>query len=402
MIKKKRSLEYKEQTKRGRGIWVICLVGIAVIVVAISYIICLSYMSYSDQSYPEESTTDLTRFKQRKTKHNLPSAPNPFIGRKNEVEQIMALLERDKVDIISINGPPAFGKSALAIQVGYYALDSGMNVSYIDVSESHNVFKEKKSTELSRFGHAANTDSFLADIVRSFIYPTLLILDDIDPILADAKETSIFHKIISQLLKIASQRNLKLKILMTSQIHITFLDRFQQILINGLDPGAAVQLLNKLVHVNESMSSKLVELVGHCPLTIKVVAALLRKPGMEGGAWLLSKLERSGISSSCLDYTFAVNECWKAVMDIAYSRLDAKGKECGHLVSYFPGSFDEYAAKHILPIQYYCQIRLVDASLLKRYTHMKNEMVRYIMHNLNKDYFRFLFCLKTRISNRGL
>ena len=175
---------------------------------------------------------------------------------------------------------------------------------------------------------------------------------------------------------------------MTSQIHVTFLDRFQQILINGLDPGAAVQLLNKLVHVNESMSSKLVELVGHCPLTIKVVAALLRKPGMEGGAWLLSKLERSGISSSCLDYTFAVNECWKAVMDIAYSRLDAKGKECGHLVSYFPGSFDELAVENILQKQYYCQSRLVDASLLKIYTHMNSEMVRYTMHILIRDYFR--------------
>ena len=175
---------------------------------------------------------------------------------------------------------------------------------------------------------------------------------------------------------------------MTSQIHVTFLDRYQQILINGLDPGAAVQLLNKLVHVNGSMSSKLVDLIGYCPLTIKVVAALLRKPGMEGGAWLLSELERSGISSSCLDHTLAVNTCWKAVMDIAYSRLDAKGKECGHLVSYFPGSFDEVAVENILLKQYNCQSRLVDASLLKIYTHMNSEMVRYTMHNLIRDYFR--------------
>ena len=107
-IKKKRNLEYKEQTRR--GIWVIYLVGI---VVAVSCIVCLSYMSYSDQSHTEESTTALARFKERKTNHNLPSAPNPFIGRKNEVEQIMALLEGNEIDIISINGPPAFGKSAL-------------------------------------------------------------------------------------------------------------------------------------------------------------------------------------------------------------------------------------------------------------------------------------------------
>ena len=390
-IKKKRNLEYKEQTRR--GIWVIYLVGI---VVAISYIICLSYMSHSDQPQPEKPTTALACYKERKTKHNLPSAPDPFIGRNIKVEQIMTLLEGNEIDIISINGPPAFGKSALAIHVGYSALGSRMDVFYIDVSESHRFFREKKSIEVSPLGHATNTDSDLADIVRSFTNSTLLILDDIDSILVDAREN--FRKIIAKIREIAFQRNSKLKILMTSQIHVTFLDRFQQILINGLDPGAAVQLLNKLVHVNESMSSKLVELVGYCPLTIKVVAALLRKPGMEGGAWLLSKLERSGISSSCLDHTLAVNECWKAVMDIAYSRLDAKGKECGHLVSYFPGSFDEFAAEHIL--QYDCQFTLVDASLLKRYTHMNSEMVRYTMHNLIRDYFRRINVKNSDIKQR--
>ena len=376
----------------------ICLVGI-VIVAAVSCIVpLLSSVSHSDQPQPEKPTTDLACYKERNIKHNLPSAPDPFIGRKNEVEQIMALLEGNEIDIISINGPPAFGKSALAIHVGHSALGLGMNVFYIDISESHRFFREKKSTEVSLLGWATNTDSALADIVRSFTNSTLLILDDIDSILVDAREKMIFHKIIGKIREIASQRNSKLKILMTSQIHVAFLDRFQQILINGLDPGAAVQLLNKLVHVNESMSSKLVELVGHCPLTIKVVAALLRKPGMEGGAWLLSKLERSGISSSCLDHTLAVNTCWKAVMDIAYSRLDAKGKECGHLVSYFPGSFDEFAAEHIL--QYGCQFTLVDASLLKRYIHMNSEMVRYTMHNLIRDYFRRINVQNSDIQQR--
>ena len=389
--KNRKKRENRETDKKKK--WINYLVGIvytvSCIVAAIACIVpLLSHVSHSDQLQAENPTTYLACYKERITKHNLPSAPDPFIGRNNEVKQIMALLKGNEIDIISINGPPAFGKSALAIQVGYSALSSGMNVSYIDVSESLQIFQGKKSTEVSLLGQATNPDSDLVDIVRSFIHPTLLILDNLDSILEHDRGTAHFRKIIVKIREISSQRkNLTLKILMTSQIHITFLDRFQQILINGLDQGAAVQLLNKLVHVSESMSSKLVKLVGYCPLTIKVVAALLRKPGMEGSTWLLSKLERSGISSSCLDHTLAVNECWKAVMDIAYSRLDAKGKECGHLVSYFPGSFDEFAAEKILLTKYFCQSRLVDASLLKRYTHMNNEMVRYTMHNLIKDYF---------------
>ena len=373
----------------GIVLFVSCIVAaIACSVAAITYIVpLLSYVSYSDQSQAENPTTFLACYKERITKHNLPSAPDPFIGRNIKVKQIMAFLKGNDIDIISINGPPAFGKSSLAIHVGYSTLSSGMNVSYIDASESLQIFKEARSTEVSLLEHATNPDSDLADIVRSFIHPTLLILDNLDSILEHNRETSQFRKIIAKIFDISSQRNLTLKILMTSQIHITFLDRFKQILINGLDPGAAVQLLNEIVHVNGSMSSKLVKLVGYCPLTIKVVAALLRKPGMEGGAWLLSKLERSGISNSCLDRTLGVNNCWKAVMDIAYSRLDDEGKECGHLVSCFPGSFDEFAAENILPKQYDCQSRLVDASLLKRYTHMNNQMVRYTMHNLIKEYF---------------
>ena len=368
--------------------WVIYLVGIVLIILCIvaakQYIVpLLSHLSYSDQAQPENPTTSNARYKKQITKHNLPSAPDPFIGRNNETKQIMTLLKGNDIDIISINGPPAFGKSALAIHVGHSALRSGMNVYYIDISESPQIFKETRSTEVSLLEHATNPDSDLTDIVRYFIHPTLLILDNLDSILEHDRGISHFRNIIAKIHEISSQRNLTLKILMTSQIHITFLDRYLQILINGLDQGAAVQLLNKIVHVDESICIPMVKLVGYCPLTIKVLAALRSKPPRS-----LSELEISGISNSCPDHTLAANECWKAVMDIAYNTLDAQGKECGHFVSYFPGSFDEFVAESFGLTKYDCQSRLVDASLLKRYTHMNNEMVRYIMHNLIKEYFR--------------
>ena len=189
MSKKKKSRknpDNRETDKKRKR--VIFLVGF-VIVAAVSCIVpLLSYASHSDQPQPEKPTTVLACYKERKTKHNLPSAPDPFIGRKNEVEQIMALLEGNEIDIISINGPPAFGKSALAIHVGHSALGSGMNVFYIDVPESHRFFREKKSTEVSLLGQASNTDSDLVDIVRSFTNSTVLILDDIDSILSDTIE----------------------------------------------------------------------------------------------------------------------------------------------------------------------------------------------------------------------
>ena len=374
-------MKQRETDKPGLNAILLCLYVTQLVYCVMIFTFSSIYIFDSDQlQSPRNPQYPLAHYKERLVQHDLPVPPKPFIGRNRELEQITSLFHDNKKDIISIHGPPAFGKSALAIHVGYSLLDLGMDVRYIDGSETTHFLQNKVSFELTPFFEqdAANN---LVDWVRSLRHTTLLILDELDDILAHNREE--FEDFINRVFQAAPPQ--KLKVLMTSQSHITFLDRFQQFFIGELDQRAAVDLLGELANVPVNDSQRLAEMVGFCPLTIKVVAALLNRPGMEGSAWLLAELQNNIISISCLDETLPMNHCWKAVMDIAYNKLGKEGQLCGHYVALFPGSFDEFATKNILTTPS-CPNKLVVTSLVTKYTH--HNQVRYIMHKLIKDYFK--------------
>jgi transcriptional regulator with XRE-family HTH domain len=53
----------------------------------------------------------------------LPIQPTPFIGRRQEVEEVKALLSREDVRLLTLTGPGGVGKSRLALQAVEGALD---------------------------------------------------------------------------------------------------------------------------------------------------------------------------------------------------------------------------------------------------------------------------------------
>ena len=54
--------------------------------------------------------------------HNLPADTLPFIGRKNEIKELVDQLTDDKFRLITILGPGGMGKSRLSIEVGRHLL----------------------------------------------------------------------------------------------------------------------------------------------------------------------------------------------------------------------------------------------------------------------------------------
>ncbi len=59
----------------------------------------------------------------------------PFVGREREVAEISSYMHSELVYVIGVHGPPAFGKSTLAIHVGYEMVKRGTSVRYVDASE---------------------------------------------------------------------------------------------------------------------------------------------------------------------------------------------------------------------------------------------------------------------------
>jgi predicted ATPase/class 3 adenylate cyclase len=56
--------------------------------------------------------------------HNLPAHPTPFLGREREIEEIVALLQRSDVRLVTLTGPGGVGKTRLGLRVAAEALES--------------------------------------------------------------------------------------------------------------------------------------------------------------------------------------------------------------------------------------------------------------------------------------
>ena len=77
----------------------------------------------------------------------LPYISGTFVGRETELNDVLQLLDFDQSDtrVVSIDGPPGFGKSTLAIKVGHQMVRKGTNVLYVDMRKvfSMQVMNEK-------------------------------------------------------------------------------------------------------------------------------------------------------------------------------------------------------------------------------------------------------------------
>ena len=67
----------------------------------------------------------------------LPYISGTFVGRETELNDVLQLLDFDQSDtrVVSIDGPPGFGKSTLAIKVGHQMDRKGTNVLYVNMLE---------------------------------------------------------------------------------------------------------------------------------------------------------------------------------------------------------------------------------------------------------------------------
>lgn len=66
----------------------------------------------------------------RTVHHNLPPQTTPFVGRKDEIVRIAALLDQETHRMLTLVGPGGIGKTRLAIEVAAHKLDTYVNGTY--------------------------------------------------------------------------------------------------------------------------------------------------------------------------------------------------------------------------------------------------------------------------------
>ena len=341
----------------------------------------------------------------------------PFVGREGDVRNVTDIIVLNRVSIVGISGSPAFGKSTLAIHIGYEVVKNHITVGYINADED-DLFSEVSEGIGTRemltmeglrlyFGrkkdvvNGENPQSMpkrweeLKRWAAGLKVRALLVLDNCDTAL-EVQGGELFKKVVREIWEAGRGR---LQLIITSQKVVAFANiNFLPYPIRKLSPEASVKLLKKMVEgVHIEMSDEQAKIIGNltdgCPLALRIIGTELRSPEM-GVSEMIHDLTME-ILKIISDHPYPNVSRFQAIMNVAYNRLSAGEQFCAQQISFFPGSFGSDAGVQILggrPSDNYgelCITVLVYRSLLDRYwiRYGDNMEKRFVLHKLIKKFF---------------
>ena len=353
---------------------VVLLIG-----VVFAYIIIIPTLSY----YVHKSNT-----------HSLPRLSDHFVGREEEVRDVVQILESE-IRIVNIYGSPGFGKSTLSVHVGHRMLERRVNVHYVNLDECPTngvkLFIAEKVFESSGSHHGEVTFEKFVQWARGRFFHNLIILDNCDKALHSQK-----NELQDAIQKVVDSSD-SVKFLMSSRETTLHLGEFEQYKLHELSTKSACEFLQVRLPsgINITMEEKeeLARLTGNVPLALQITGSLLRLPELGSPKSVIAELKENLIdtlSPEQLQENMQIN----ASFSLSYNYLDSKEKRIGQLLSIFPGSFtveqclttlgDFFRSKSESELQniFGKAIKtLVQRSLLD----LVNE--RYQFHSLIREYF---------------
>ena len=403
-----------------------CKYCVVIIIVAVAGLLSASYISQSDHpncdnfsSKPNDDNAFQTKLGKPLYKQNaenispndLPHLPGPFVGRDEDVNNIISILfsANSFVRMVNIFGLPAVGKSTLAIHTGYEMASREVVVRYINVDETH-IFKshygsESTKTEQhdqnslaslqfitditqSRYSHTETKFASIAhDLVewaKRLSNVTLLILDNCDSLLQGRKGGNTdFLRVLGALSKASPY----LHTLTTSRLKVKLLDA-KPYKLKQLDSESAIKLLKFISpHITLSERRTINGLLDGIPLALKIVGSLVSEE--KPSNIVISQLHQNLIETLTPEDIALDTEKMRPVLRVSYSYLDNDTQECALYLSHFPGSFSEEAALDILSnctnsSPSGCLRKLSYMSLLDTYYYAGQP--RYKFHRIIKEY----------------
>ena len=351
--------------------------------------------------------------------HDLPLLHGLFIGRENDISVVMEKAE--KANILNINGAPGFGKSTLAIHVGYRLVESCISVRYINMEElpwrmlseftdeyeRRNMYETElksdsklhdetmavtiKSSSLenrlvSESSSTAETGHQLTDELKkwsqSINQTTYLIFDNADVILEHSSKFRTTVKLIDLITFLVENSKLHLHILVVSQEQLLLLEHFDRWVVKEVSQEASIELLGKLAPgIASSQLSTIAELLQGCPIALKVVGNILHISGQDTIQELENELQQRPLD--VLDIVSDHRQRFRRIMDLIFSKLSSL--RCGYIISFFPGSFSKEAGVAILRSNK-CLETYERHSLLDKY--FLGHQYRYKIHRLIREYLK--------------
>ena len=308
-----------------------------------------------------------------------------FVGREEDIRNITGYLDftSSDVQVVHIVGPPGFGKSTLAKQIGHNFLRKGVKVYYADIRAitDFDTVAEKIMLGIVDSMKYKVTFDRLEYWVQTQYSNTLVILDNCDEMFENHEKE--FLGAIRTLALSSYTRSVRY--ILTSQKWEADVGNYFQIhTIHNLSSEAASQLLGKLApSLTDVQKMQIAELTGNVPLALDVVGAIFKFPNAPTVEKIIQDLKKNPVTPlSPPELLSNVDVC----ISLAYSFLSPELKELCVNLSQFPGSFDQFSASRIVSsgIDIEPQLKtLVRRSLLFNH-HIQ---IRFHFHRLIREYF---------------
>ena len=320
-----------------------------------------------------------------------------FVGREEDIRNITGYLNftSSDVQVVHIVGPPGFGKSTLAKQIGHILLRKGVKVYYADIRAITDLDTVAEKIMLGIADSTKHKVTFdrLEQWVHKQYSNTLLILDNCDEMI-ETHEDEFLGAIRTLALSSYTKR---VRYILTSQKWEADVGNYYQLhAIYNLSSEAASQLLGKLApSLTDVHKTQIAELTGNVPLALDVVGAIFKFPNAPTADEVIQSLKENPVttlSSSKIRSKLDVS------IGLAYSYLSPELKQLCLNLSHFPGSFSGESAFAIFDISSESQTSwywsrpihresqldmLVQRSLLQ----FNSALKRFHFHQLIQKYF---------------
>ena len=323
-----------------------------------------------------------------------------FVGREEDIRNITGYLDftSSDVQVVHIVGPPGFGKSTLAKQIGHIVLRKGVKVHYADLREITNLDTVAEKVMLSIVDSTKHKVTFdrLEQWVHNQYSNNLLILNNCDEIFETHEEK--FLDAVRTLTLSTIQKSVRY--ILTSQKWEADVGNYYQLhAIYNLSSEAASQLLGKLApSLTDVQKMQIAELTGNVPLALEVVGAIFKFPNAPTVDEVIHGLRENPVttlSSSKIHSKLDVS------IGLAYSYLSPELKQLCLNLSQFPGSFSGESAFAIFDIcsesqtsWYWSRLILQESQLdmlvQRSLLQFNSALKRFHFHQLIQKYFLYV------------
>ena len=286
----------------------------------------------------------------------LPPMVPHFIGRQQKVEDISRVLTSTSARLVSVSGPPGFGKTSLAIAVGHQLRHLGFPVYFLSL-RSVKTAEELTCDLLNTFANASDVTgrerSKLCRLLSAIPSNICIILDNADVLFESGGETS--QEVFDLLEKIFSDcKNVSFLLTTRASLQSVLGRKFAghtSVGVVSLDRKSSQMLVQELVPAaDESECCRVAEICGDVPLAIKLLCGQIVDEKKSPSQFLDHFSCSSKTIVALLDDQDAPNDQRLNVLFESYfKRLSREEQEAFVCLSVFVSEvFDEQAAVNVI------------------------------------------------------